>query len=1098
MMHGKEKNRAIYHKLGLNERFHLDHLNYLDAYVYFSDAKTKEVFYCNEALKNLCGIEDYTEKKCWEAIYHKEEQCEFCPLNDLEQMGSDTVVWTLYDTTKKRYYWNYNVLVPREDGRNVHMHCSFDMTESDNARMETQKRTYALYNIVMNFVVNKNFSDSIQNALQIFGQYMNVDHIRIFKEVSENNSFDAIYNWNKQTGTAEEQSIVLNADVFYALQNGESVVVENSFDNAEKKLICNRIGSFCYVCAPIKTREGLWGFLQMDTMDEHRKWTAEEINTIRTVTDIFASGIERCATEEQLYTAQSTLRVMLDNVPSSIYWKDRNSIYKGCNKAFSHYFGIPEKKLIGKTDFELFADSKPIRDALATDKNVILNKVSQPKNVEWIDVRKTGKKHCLSISNVPVLNETGDVTHVLGIVEDITKEAESREQMKQRDLELKRAIIAEQQANQAKSEFISRMSHEMRTPLNAILGMTNIANNTKDLKKIKYCLEKIKLSSDYLLASINDVLDLAKMESDKMILDNEDFCLEKLLVNICNVIAVQMNQKRQKLSVRISPDVPGNFVGDCHRLGQVMMNVLSNAVKFTPDHGTIAVDVSIAGRQKDEMTLKIAVKDNGIGMNKEAMAKLFVPFEQADISITRKFGGSGLGMSIVKKIVDCMGGKINVKSAPGRGTEIIFTVKMQVSIHDDRPKLMPSLQFQPLNIVIFDPSMKSATEFNRATNKNTRVILVKDRRGLYDALYELHMEEKACDVIFIDYNQLRLEGADLVKYTNQKFGKQKFALLLSSHQLNQSDSILSMEGIEKLLSYPLFPSALIKTINELCGDKQNDETMLEPDEDLSDKTVLLVEDIHINAEIMEEFLHRRGAKTVTACNGQIAVNQFKKNQKLYDLILMDLHMPVMNGYEAAKEIRKLDAHIPMIAMTADVMKEDFKRCIEAGMNDYLVKPIDPILAMKKIKEYINLAETLKKKQYKKASRQKTSDDEWINYEQGLQRMEGNVQIFRKLLYDFSNSKEVQALQDAWKRRDKEQLEFLVHSIKGIAGSLSLNKLYQESIEYQEKLKGQQLKNQDFNRWMSWFQKTIKVVKKLLDEAGEDCYEEKKATDFVDR
>ncbi len=1048
-----------------SKRYQLDQLSYLNAYVYFSDTETREVVYCNDALRDLFQIGEYQGKKCYAAIYGETEPCSFCPLSELLDGRQDTVVWTLFDSERQRYFRSYNTLIKDYGSKTLHMQCSFDTTLSDNIRVEDQKRAYTLYHIAMNFITPRPLRDAIRSSLSILGHYTGVSHIRVFKETHENNLFECVYNW-QESGRAQSMGIVLNSDVFYALINGECVVVENSFPNVERRRLSEKLRSNYFICAPIRTKEGLWGFLELDAGMSVRHWSAEDVSTIATVTDILASGISRTATEQQLYTTQRTLRVMLDNVPSGIFWKDKNAVYQGCNKVFARFLGLPEKSVLEKTDYELFSGDT-LRFLLGPDKDTPEQNDKTVRHTGYVNDRNTGKKKCLSMTRIPVANEMGDTAYILGILDDITQESEAKKQMELRDKALKRAIKAEQQANRAKSNFISRINHEMRTPLNAILGMTHIARDTTDLKKMQHCLERIEASSSHLLSCINDVLDLAKIESDKLVLESEDFCLEKLLSNLCNVLSVSVNEKNQKLAIHIGPDVPGNFVGDAYRLGQVIINLLSNAVKFTPEGGEICLEVQATANDDDHTVLRFCVRDNGIGMKKEAIDKLFLPFEQADSSITRKYGGSGLGMSIAKQIVDRMGGAIEVWSKPGRGTAISFTVDLQNSAKDERPKLTRRLKGKPLRLILFDPDVKGVDTLRQAAGSKASIHHVADRQELLAAVAE--GSEHTHQAVFLDIMQVFQNGDNLLELIQERFGEQKIVLILTTQQLDAYDEIVSSHNVEKLLHRPFLPSAFIQTVNELFESVPADGKKKPAIEMFSGRGVLVAEDIDVNAEIIREFLQKHGAQVLVAKDGKEAVELFTKKKRSLDLVLMDVHMPVMTGYEAAQHIRAVNPKVPIIAMTADVLTEDLQKCIDAGMNDYLTKPIDFERTTRVLLEHMPAR--------RQSTSEKKQDISLIDDKEALAKMGCTGETYQKLLQSFLETPYRVGLQFAWQFKNMDRLRFLVHTLRGTAGNLSLKKLVEEAGIYEESLDARGFEKQALDKLLYWLGRTTVAIKK---------------------
>ncbi|MDR2662048.1 MAG: response regulator [Treponema sp.] len=515
--------------------------------------------------------------------------------------------------------------------------------------------------------------------------------------------------------------------------------------------------------------------------------------------------------------------------------------------------------------------------------------------------------------------------------------------------EMTRALIeVKEQAlagTRAKSDFLSRMSHEIRTPMNAIIGMTRIAAHTNDVGRLKYCLSTINSSSNHLLGLINDILDMSKIEAGKFDLDSVPFNLEETLIKVCNIITEKTDKKGQALRVITSPGMHLAYLGDELRLSQVLTNLLSNAVKFTPEGGKITVQAGVLAEEGDHNRLYFSVSDTGIGMNAEQMERLFMPFQQADKNITQRFGGTGLGLAISKSIVEKMNGQIWVESEIGTGSVFLFEVCL--ARRDEGPREKKS--YPPgLRLLLLEDDGEVRRQF----------LQIADACGVATAAAEDSKEAAA----MIETNNAggtpfaavfagSLEAAERL---SSLAGGDRVVLLCSFLEWSRIEERAAGRGIHRFLTKPIFPSGLLEVLDKLT-DRTGGKTEppgLEERPDLRGVRLLLAEDIEINQEIFKAILENTGIVIDTADNGAEAVQKFRNCPGGYDMIVMDVQMPEMNGLEATRAIRALDvpgaASIPIIAMTANVFREDIETCLAAGMNDHLRKPVDEKALIEKI------------------------------------------------------------------------------------------------------------------------------------------------------
>ncbi|MCL1805494.1 MAG: response regulator [Clostridiales bacterium] len=521
--------------------------------------------------------------------------------------------------------------------------------------------------------------------------------------------------------------------------------------------------------------------------------------------------------------------------------------------------------------------------------------------------------------------------------------------------EIENARQKAEEASRAKSDFLSNMSHEMRTPMNAIIGMTAIGKTAPDNEKKDYAFQKIEDASTHLLGVINDILDMSKIEANRFTLSFTEFVFERMIRRVVDVVNFRVEERRQKLTVRIDPAIPLTIVGDEQHLAQVLTNLLTNAVKFTPEEGTIHLDVKLISEESNICKVQVSVEDTGIGISREQLNRLFSPFVQAESSTSRKFGGTGLGLVISKNIIEMMGGGIWVESELGKGSRFSFDVLLTCGSDSHNGLLSPALDLAHIRILAVDDD-PDVLLFFEETGRQMGVV-IDGASGGHEAV-SLIEEKGMYNIYFIDWAMPHMDGVELARAIRERGSGDSVVIMISALDWNLIEDDARGAGVHKFLSKPLFMTAIADCINDCLYEPSPGEARAQEDDepDFSGYHVLVAEDVEINREIVIALLEPTNLSIDCAENGSEAVRMFGEAPDKYNMIFMDMQMPEMDGLEATRKIRAMDAPnaavIPIVAMTANVFKEDVDKCLEAGMNSHVGKPLDFDEVKRKLKLYL--------------------------------------------------------------------------------------------------------------------------------------------------
>jgi PAS domain S-box-containing protein len=648
----------------------------------------------------------------------------------------------------------------------------------------------------------------------------------------------------------------------------------------------------------------------------------------------------RTQVENKLALERNLLRTVTHNIPDSIFAKDREGRYVFANSAFAKLNGATSPSdFLGKTAFDMFpeelasqfhaadlevtkGDGTPVEDERTAEDG--------EGNVKWIQMTK-----------VPLIDEHGRVVGIVGVNRDITRR-------KQAEAQLQHAKEAAEAANEAKSIFLATMSHEIRTPMNGILGMTELVLDTELTSEQRDNLGLVRLSAESLLTVINDILDFSKIEAGKLDIESIPFDLRESLSETMKALAFRAHQKGLELIYELQPDVPEAVLGDPGRVRQIVVNLVGNSIKFT-ERGEILLSVMQEEESAEAVSLHFAVKDTGVGIPLDKQQKIFEPFSQADGSMARKYGGSGLGLTICTKLVERMHGRIWVESLPGQGSTFHFTIRLGLqSSRTARPTPLQPEELRNLPVLIVDDNFTNRRVLQGMLNRwGMRPTAVEGGRAALQALEIAKSTGRAFPLILLDGQMPEMDGFALAELIHKDPDLVGAAIMMLTSAGHAGDAARCRElGVAGYLVKPIRQGELLESIlNVLQNGPKSQPAALITRHTLRETrhraSILLAEDNAVNQTLAVRLLEKRGYAVSVTGDGQAALAALEKDS--FDLVLMDIQMPGMDGFEATKRIREKEKlsgkHIPIVAMTAHALKGDQERCVAAGMDGYVSKPI---------------------------------------------------------------------------------------------------------------------------------------------------------------
>lgn len=1025
------------------------------------------VFECNTAFKRITGVTKrniigekvsklYNLKLDWlSAIYNN--------VTKVSLTGEPLHI----ETYIKKYhkYISYSVYYPSEGYIEFLVN---DITEVKDIK-ELKRISMYFSARFINTPVGK-INDEIDNALYEIGQFYDAERCCIFQYNEEQNSFECTNRWEMNDLGMSAKYEKTNLDEFEWLINQinhDRIVKITNLDELPAEAVKEReyftyLGYKSLLFLPITYEEKVFGVIKLVTFHYEKVWPFEQIDLLRIICTIFASALKRKGMDEALQKeidklvklkkvlkdSEEKYRKLTLSIQDGIIMLDSEGKIVNWNKAAETIFGYSHSEVAGRRLHQLIVPPELMSRAernfeafKVTGEGKFVNKVTQIHAM-----KKDGTRFVAEISTSTI--KLKGTMHVVGIVRDITERREIQKKMLD-------AMDTAEAANKAKSQFLANISHEIRTPMNGIIGFMDLLAKTPHTHQQDDYIAEIKTASDVLLSLINDLLDFSKIEANKLELENIEFNLRKVMEEVTSLFSMRAYAKGIEIYARIDDELPLSVVGDPGKLKQVMENLISNAVKFT-HKGKVIVTAKQVSQTEEEAEVLFSVTDTGIGISEYDIRKLFEPFTQADASTTRKFGGTGLGLTICEKLVEMMSGKIEVQSEPGEGATFSFSIRFNiVQTETKTPEYLKDLQ-----ILVAD-SDSTNREIVKYYLEDAGCLVTEAENGeeVIERLRDNASKGKQISVALLNYDMPDQEGLELADRIKSDNEIKDTILNLFTHYANPCDRKAARgKGIAELILKPVYKNDLYTAILASMGKAEHSLSMttgnaavevIFDDYQKSHTRLLLVEDNATNQKLAISILRNAGLRCDIAENGYEALEAMKDKQ--YDLVLMDCQMPEMDGYEATKLIRLREeekSHIPIIAMTANVMKSDIENCIASGMDDYISKPFRSNDLLEIIANWIHnqKSEQTGAQQKESISKEELSEDTMSDIPHILDQLALDQKIDREGIYEIYNEfvtmlpASLKKIQDAIDIGNLTEIRIGAHTLKGAAATLHLRSL----------------------------------------------------------
>jgi PAS domain S-box-containing protein len=811
---------------------------------------------------------------------------------------------------------------------------------------------------------------------------------------------------------------------------------------------------------------------------------------------------------DRLFWAErQLLDAFMENIPESVYFKDQKSRFVRISTKMAREIGLTEaSQAVGKTDLDFF--SAQLAEVSLADEQEIIRTGRPLLEKEEEETWEDGHRTWVITNKVPLKDRRGHIIGTMGVSHGITERRLAEEELARKAEELKRTNAALEQlakaaeaASKAKGEFLANMSHEIRTPLNGVIGMTELALETELTREQREYLETVRFSAESLLSIINDILDYSKIEAGKVELEVVDFDLRECLETTLKTLALRADEKGLELLCDVRPEVPELLRGDSNRLRQIVVNLVGNAIKFT-HKGEVALKVETGGSRNGRYRLHFIVSDTGVGIPQEKLESVFESFSQADTSTTREYGGTGLGLTICRRLVGLMNGRIWVESELGKGSEFHLTVDLEPGAKVSGSGSAGSAQYGVLkgtNVLVVDDNRTNRRILEGLlTNWGMKSTLASDGESALAALQAAREDGHPFQLILSDMHMPKMDGFALIERVERDpISKTPAIMMLTSGGHRNDVARCEDLGVAAYLLKPIRRAELREAIERVLGAAtENRQEALITGRTLDQRreaacalNILLAEDNDVNQKLATRLLEKRGHEVTVAGNGLQALNALSLGR--YDLVLMDVQMPEMDGIEATAALRSREEgtgqHLPVIAMTALVMQGDRERCLAAGMDGYLTKPIRPRALDEVLDQYV----AQKRKGgivHEEAlttpvQTPRTVKQEWVDGHELLERVGGDREFLTELVSLFREDcpKQLNRIKTALEKMDPSEVLRGAHSLRGTLANLAARPAADLAAEIEHAGKAG-----DLDRAKAAFQSLDIKLPRVLEALGAIC------------